>query len=107
VIHYELLKASSSEAIPVINYSLNLIVSAICEKNGNVQGLVACIKKILINESQNVPILHHISLFLIKYNTVSCIKSIIIVISIKTKPFVFIYYFSCFTLSKNSCSVTF
>ncbi|XP_025202207.1 transcription-associated protein 1-like [Melanaphis sacchari] len=69
MIHYELLKASSSEALPVINYSLDLIVSAICEKNGNVQGLVACIKKILTNESQNVPILHHISLFLIKYNT--------------------------------------
>lgn len=69
MIHYELLKASFSEALPVINYSLNLIVSAICEKNGSVQGLVACIKKILFNESQNVPILHHICLFLIKYNT--------------------------------------
>jgi len=87
VIHYELLKASSSEGLPVINYSLNLIVSAICEKNGNVQGLVACIKKILINESQNVPILHHISLFLIKYNTVSYIKIITVMILFKTELF--------------------
>lgn len=87
VIHYELLKASSSEALPVINYSLNLIVSAISERNGNVQGLVACIKKILINESQNVPILHHISLFLIKYNTVSHIKIITVMILIKTELF--------------------
>ncbi|XP_029341770.1 transformation/transcription domain-associated protein isoform X2 [Acyrthosiphon pisum] len=68
-IHYELLKASFSEALPVINYSLNLIVSAICKKNDNVEGLVLCIKKILFNESQNVPILHHICLFVIKYNT--------------------------------------
>jgi len=79
VIHYELLKASFSEALPVINYSLNLIVSAICKKNGNVQGLVACIKKILFNESQNVPILHHICLFVIKYNTVSYIMIISII----------------------------
>jgi len=101
VIHYELLKASFSEALPVINYSLNLIVSAICKKNGNVQGLVACIKKILFNESQNVPILHHICLFVIKYNTVSYIMIITCLIFINTELFVFIYYFSCFSLSKS------
>lgn len=70
-IYYELLKASSAEAQPVINYSLNLIVSAVYEKNKEVNTLVVCIKKIMTTESQTVPTLHHICSFLIKYNTVS------------------------------------
>lgn len=70
-IYYELLKASFAEAQPVINYSLNLIVSAVYEKNKEVNTLVVCVKKIMMTESQNVPTLHHICSFLIKYNTVS------------------------------------
>jgi len=84
-IHQELLKASFTEALPVINYSLSLIVSDICVKNdSNVQGLVSCIKKILSNESQNVPTLHHVCLFIIKYNTVSYIMVIACMSFIKT-----------------------
>lgn len=77
-IYYELLKASFSEAQPVINYSLNLIVSAVCDKNKEVNTLVVCIKKIMMTESQNVPTLHHICSFLIKYNTVGYIMIIFV-----------------------------
>lgn len=73
-IYYELLKASFAEAQPVINYSLNLIVSSVCVKdneiNNDINTLVVCIRKIMMTESQNVPTLHHICSFLIKYHTV-------------------------------------
>ncbi|XP_050530942.1 transcription-associated protein 1-like isoform X2 [Daktulosphaira vitifoliae] len=68
-IYYELLKASFAEAQPVINHALNLIVSAVWEKNNEVNTLVVCVKKIMMTESQNVPTLHHICSFLIKYNS--------------------------------------
>jgi len=68
------LKASSAEAQPVINHSLNLIVSAVRgkenEQNNDINTLVVCIRKIMMTESQNVPTLHHICSFLIKYHTV-------------------------------------
>ncbi|XP_050420275.1 transformation/transcription domain-associated protein-like [Adelges cooleyi] len=68
-IYYELLKASYPEAQPVINYALNIIVSTVGEKNSEVNTLVVCVKKIMMTETQNIPTLHHICSFLIKYNT--------------------------------------
>lgn len=101
-IHRELLKASFTEALPVINYSLNMIVSDICVKNdSSVQSLVSCIKKILSNESHNVPTLHHVCLFIIKYNTVSYIVIKACMNFIKTELFAIICCFSCFPLSKS------
>lgn len=73
VVYLELLKASFNEALPVINYSLNLIVSAIHKKNPEVNTLVACIKKILMTESQTVGTLHNICLFVVKHHKVGYI----------------------------------
>lgn len=75
------MKSSFAEAQPVINHSLNLIVSAVSgkenEHNNDINTLVVCIRKIMMADSQNVPLLHHICSFLIKYHTVRNIFTLI------------------------------
>lgn len=71
VIYYELLKGSSVEAQPVINYALKLIVTAVSKNRNEVNTLIVCARKILMSESQNVPTLHHICSFVIKNHIVS------------------------------------
>lgn len=72
-LYFDLLNSSFNESLTVISYSLNLIVSAISENSSEVNTLVTCIKKILMDETQNLWILHNVYLFVIKHNTVSYI----------------------------------
>jgi hypothetical protein len=62
------------EALPVINYSLDLIVSTVYDKSStDIHTFAVCMKKIMLSDPQNVPILSHICSFVMKYNTVSLI----------------------------------
>ncbi|VVC36854.1 Hypothetical protein CINCED_3A003660 [Cinara cedri] len=69
VIYDELLKCSSPEALPVIQYSLSFIVTAALENSVEVNTLIACVKNSIMSESHNFHTLHHILFFVKKYNT--------------------------------------
>lgn len=69
-IYDELLKCSNLEAVPVIRYSLSLIVTAALENNIEINTLIACVKNAVMSESNNLHTLHHILFFIKKYNTV-------------------------------------